>query len=63
MPGAERQTTTMLLWSYLVRQWRCWRAYRQTYNELMRLDDRGLADINLTRAEIDNVAHQTAPCG
>ena len=53
----------MLLWSYLVRQWRCWRAYRRTYNELMRLDDRGLADINLTRAEIDNVAHQAAPCG
>ncbi len=50
----------MLLWSNLVRQWRRWRAYRRTYTELMRLDDRGLADINLTRADIDNVARQAS---
>ncbi len=50
----------MLLWSYLVRQWRRWRTYQRTYTELMRLDDRGLADINLTRADIDNVARQAA---
>lgn len=53
----------MLLWSYLIRQWRRWRAYRQTYAELMRLDDRGLADINLTRGEIDAVAHEAAQRG
>ena len=53
----------MLLWSYLVRQWRRWRTYWRTYTELMRLDDRGLADINLTRADIDNVAHEAARRG
>ena len=32
----------------------------QTYEELMRLDDRELADINIRRGEIDAIARHTA---
>jgi uncharacterized protein YjiS (DUF1127 family) len=52
----------MLIWSYLVTLWRRWRTYRRTKFELMRLDDRALTDIALTRAEIDAVAREAARC-
>ncbi len=39
----------MLLWGTIVRLYKRWRAYEQTYEELMRLDDRELADINVRR--------------
>jgi uncharacterized protein YjiS (DUF1127 family) len=29
-----------------------WRKYQRAYNELLSLDDRGLADIGITRSEI-----------
>ncbi|MGH6989802.1 MAG: DUF1127 domain-containing protein [Stellaceae bacterium] len=29
-----------------------WRKYQQAYHELLRLDDRGLADIGITRSDI-----------
>jgi len=50
----------MLIWSYLVTLWRRWRTYRRTRAELMRLDDRSLTDIALTRSEIDAVAREAA---
>lgn len=50
----------MLLWGTVVRLYKRWRAYERTYEELMRLDDRELADINVRRSEIDVIARQTA---
>lgn len=50
----------MLLWGYVLRQIKRWRMYRQTYNELAALDDRTLADINVSRAEIPGIASHAA---
>lgn len=57
--GREKETT-MLLWGNVVRLFKRWRAYERTYEELMRLDDRELADINIRRGEIDMIARQSA---
>lgn len=50
----------MLLWGTVVRLYKRWRTYEQTYEELMRLDDRELADINVSRGDIDFIARQSA---
>ena len=52
--------TAMLLWGSFVRLYKRWRAYERTYEELMRLDDRELADIHVRRGEIDAIARQAA---
>lgn len=43
----------------LVTQYRRWRRYRETYNELMRLTDRDLADLGINRGDIPGVARQS----
>jgi len=58
--GREIRRMTMLLWGNLVRLYKRWRAYERTYEELMRLDDRELADINVRRSDIDFIARQSA---
>lgn len=50
----------MLLWGFILRQFKRWRAYRQAYNELAALDDRTLADINISRSEIPGIARHAA---
>jgi len=50
----------MLLWGTIVRLYKRWRAYERTYEELMRLDDRELADINIRRTDIESIARHTA---
>ena len=40
----------------LIRLYRAWRNYERSMNELTRLDDRKLADIGISRAEIPAVA-------
>jgi uncharacterized protein YjiS (DUF1127 family) len=50
----------MLLWGTLVRLYKRWRAYEETYEELMRLDDRELADLNIRRGEIGAIARHAA---
>jgi uncharacterized protein YjiS (DUF1127 family) len=50
----------MLLWGFITEKYRRWRTYHQTVNELSRLDDRSLADLNITRGDIDLVARRTA---
>jgi uncharacterized protein YjiS (DUF1127 family) len=40
----------------LIRLFRAWRSYERSMHELSRLDDRELADIGITRAEIRAVA-------
>ena len=49
-----------MLWGAIVRLYKRWRAYEHAYEELMRLDDRKLADINIRRGEIDAIARYTA---
>ena len=40
----------------LIRLYRAWRNYARSMSELTRLDDRELADIGISRAEIPAVA-------
>jgi uncharacterized protein YjiS (DUF1127 family) len=40
----------------LIRLYRSWRTYERSLSELNRLDDRELADIGISRAEIPAVA-------
>ena len=44
----------------LVRTYRNWRKYRQTYNELMRLTQRELDDLGIRRVDIRNIARESA---
>lgn len=50
----------MLLWGLLARQFRRWQVYNRTMAELSQLDDRSLADINVSRSEIRSVARNAA---
>ncbi|MBS7546092.1 DUF1127 domain-containing protein [Ancylobacter oerskovii] len=50
----------MLHWGFIAKQIRRWQAYRRTVTELSQLDDRTLADINVSRSEIFRVARQAA---
>lgn len=42
-----------------VNAYRNWRSYRDTYNELMRLSQRDLADLGINRTDIPEIARQT----
>lgn len=44
----------------LIRNFRNWRRYRETVNELNRLSARELNDLGITRADIERVARQGA---
>lgn len=50
----------MLLFGQIAKQIRRWQAYRRTITELSVLDDRTLADINVSRGEIVKVARRAA---
>ena len=43
-----------------VTTYRAWRKSRQTYNELMQLSNRDLADVGIQRSEIPEIARQAA---
>ena len=44
----------------LVTTYRAWRKYRETYNELMSLSRRDLADVGIHRGDIRQIARQAA---
>ena len=44
----------------LLRTYRNWRKYRQTYNELMRLSERELNDLGIHRLDIRKIARDNA---
>lgn len=44
----------------LVTTYKSWRKYRETYNELMRLSSRDLADLGIARNEIPSIARQAS---
>ncbi|MEP9351265.1 DUF1127 domain-containing protein [Xanthobacter sp. KR7-225] len=50
----------MIIWGFLARRLREWRLYRLTVAELSELDDRSLADINVSRSDIHSVARRAA---
>ena len=58
--SSDVKETEMLIWGFLLKQVRRWRTYRRTYNELVSLDDRTLADINISRSEIPGIARHAA---
>jgi uncharacterized protein YjiS (DUF1127 family) len=42
----------------MIRNYRNWRRYRETVKELSRLSNRELADLGITRSEIEAVAQR-----
>lgn len=42
----------------IVASYKTWRKFRETYNELSRLNNRELADLGIHRGEIERVAKQ-----
>lgn len=50
----------MLFWAFLLKRYRAWRTYRETYAALANLDVRSRADIGVTWNEIDAVARRAA---
>jgi uncharacterized protein YjiS (DUF1127 family) len=44
----------------LVTSYRAWRKYRETYKELAQLSNRDLADVGIRRADIPQIARQSA---
>lgn len=43
-----------------VESYRSWRHYRDTYNELMRLNQRDLDDLGISRIDIPTIARQSS---
>jgi uncharacterized protein YjiS (DUF1127 family) len=43
----------------LIRNYRNWRRYRETVNELTRLSNRDLSDLGIARADIHTVARKS----
>lgn len=56
----HKRRSNMLLWGFLARQFRRWQVYNRTVAELSSLDDRSLADINVSRSEIRAVARHAS---
>lgn len=50
----------MYLFSSIVRMFRVWHRYNESIRELSRLGDRELADIGITRADIQRIAWDSA---
>jgi uncharacterized protein YjiS (DUF1127 family) len=50
----------MYLFSSIVRLFRVWHRYNESFRELSRLGDRELADIGITRADIHRIAWDAA---
>ena len=44
----------------VVRNYRSWRKFNSTYNELTRLSAHSLADVGINRADIERVARRSA---
>ncbi|BCP55046.1 hypothetical protein K32_36630 [Kaistia sp. 32K] len=42
----------------ILASYKTWRKFRETYNELSRLNNRELADLGIHRGEIERVAKQ-----
>ncbi|MFY9625528.1 MAG: DUF1127 domain-containing protein [Rhodoplanes sp.] len=58
--GRGEKETVMYLVAGLVRMLRVWRRYNESLRELNRLDDRELADIGITRCDVQRIAWEAA---
>jgi uncharacterized protein YjiS (DUF1127 family) len=54
------EETAMYLVAGLIRMLRVWRRYNEGLRELNHLDDRELADIGITRGDIQRIAWESA---
>src|SRR5262249_929243 len=61
IPGLSARTTRgwIMILARLIHAYQAWRSYERSMSELARLDDRELADIGISRAEIPAVAWGT----
>ena len=50
----------MLFWAFLLKRYRAWRVYRETYKALANLDVRSRADIGVNWLEIDAIARRAS---
>ena len=50
----------MLFWGFLLKRYRAWRIYRETYRALADLDVRARADIGVSFLDIESVARRAA---
>jgi uncharacterized protein YjiS (DUF1127 family) len=50
----------MLFWTFLLKRYRMWRVYRETFSELANLDDRTLVDLNIGRGDIEFISRRAA---
>lgn len=53
----------MLFWAFLLKRYRAWRIYRETYDALASLDTRARADIGVSWLDIESVARRAATAG
>jgi uncharacterized protein YjiS (DUF1127 family) len=58
--GRGEKEAVMYLVAGLVRMLRVWRRYNESLRELNRLDDRELADIGITRCDVQRIAWEAA---
>jgi uncharacterized protein YjiS (DUF1127 family) len=58
--GRGEKETVMYLVAGLVRVLRVWHRYNESLRELNRLDDRELADIGITRCDVQRIAWEAA---
>jgi uncharacterized protein YjiS (DUF1127 family) len=49
-----------MLFSHVVRMFRVWHRYNESFRELNRLGDRELADIGISRSDIHRIALDAA---
>jgi len=57
--GQEKRTPPMIV-TFVLAKLRNWKRYRETVRELSRLSDRDLADLGISRFDIDSVARDAA---
>ena len=50
----------MLFWAFLLKRYRAWKTYRETYDALANLDVSARADIGVSWLDIESVARRAA---
>lgn len=50
----------MIFWAFLLKRYRMWRVYRETFEQLAGLDERTLRDINIGRSDIETISRRAA---
>ena len=56
----KKRSPQLVFVSFILAKLRAWRRYRETVDELSRLSDRELADVGISRYDIDRTARDRA---